>query len=70
MLASEQLEHRQQCLAAAGQHPFDLRSVVAMDELQSGLCLTIFYGGFLVEGFWLARSILSNSLGGSLRVSS
>ena len=53
----------QQRLAAAGQHPFDLLSVVAMHDLQSGLCLTIFHGGFLVDGFRSASSILSNSPG-------
>ena len=33
--------------AAAGQHTFDLRSVVAMHDLQGRLCLTILHGGFL-----------------------
>ena len=43
----EQFQHRQQRLTAAGQHALDLRSVVAMHDLDGCLCLTILHGGFL-----------------------
>jgi hypothetical protein len=48
--ALDQLEHRQQRLAAASQHPGDLRAVVAVHDIQcrlACLCLTILHGGFL-----------------------
>ena len=46
-----------------GQHMFDLRPVVAMHDLQRGLCFRILHGGFLVDGFRSTSSILSNSPG-------
>lgn len=54
----EQFEHWQQCLATSGQHPFDQRSLVAMHDLQSGLCLRMLPVGFLADGFRLASWIL------------
>jgi hypothetical protein len=59
----ESFQHRQQRLAAAGQHSLDLRSVISMHDLQGRLCLTILQAGFRFDGFRLANSILSNSPG-------
>ena len=39
-----QFQHRQQRPAAAGQQSLDLRTVVAMHDLQGCLCLTILHG--------------------------
>jgi len=59
----EPFKHRQQRLATASQHTFCLRPVVAMHDLQSSLCFRILHGGFLVDGFSSASSLLSNSPG-------
>ena len=57
----EQFGHRQQCLAAAGQQSFGLRPVVAMCDLQCGLCNRILTGvcSSMVSGGKLAAVELS-----------